>query len=118
MSRTVTYIKALAAGAVLCIGGPALVQYVTPTAEEIRAKYNPELRERAEREGPLREAEFDAFVNELKEASKSDKPIWVELKRMQKRKAEEEARRREESRARLLAEAEKRRSEIRASGDE
>lgn len=47
--------------------------WVTPSQEELRAKYNPDLRKRAEEQGREKEEEFDAFVTKLKEYSKSDK---------------------------------------------
>jgi hypothetical protein len=79
-------------GAILCIGGPALVWYVTPTEEEIfkvrlflatRAcssvlhpsqRYNPELQAKSLAGREQRQKDFDAFVGQLKEASRSDKP--------------------------------------------
>ncbi|CAI6339274.1 unnamed protein product [Periconia digitata] len=69
-----TYVKAISAGAALCVGGPALVWYVTPTEEEIFKKYNPELQKRALAQRKQREEEFESFVGHLKDASKSDKP--------------------------------------------
>jgi hypothetical protein len=49
---------------------------LTPTEEELRAKYNPDLRKKSmdleSREE--RQQEFDDFVTRLKEYSKSDKP--------------------------------------------
>ena len=104
-------------GVVLCIGGPALIYYVTPTEEELVSRYNPELRARslANREG--KQEEFNAFVTQLKEYSRSDKPIWVlqQEERAQKRKdavVREEERLMEEKR---MAE---RREEIRRSARE
>ncbi|KAF2116588.1 hypothetical protein BDV96DRAFT_572461 [Lophiotrema nucula] len=73
---TGTWVKAITAGLALCIGGPALVMYVSPTEEELIAKYNPDLQKRA-RDPELRyqkQKEFDDFVCRLKEASKSKKP--------------------------------------------
>lgn len=51
-----------------------LTAYVTPTEEEIRKRYNPDLRRRSEENRAQREQEFDDFVTKLKEYSKSDKP--------------------------------------------
>ncbi|KAF2257272.1 CBP4-domain-containing protein [Trematosphaeria pertusa] len=110
-----TYVKAITAGAALCIGGPALVWYVTPTEEEIFKKYNPDLQKRALATREQRQQDFDAFVCQLKEASKSDKPIWVVQKEMEKKRAEENAQRLRDERDALAAEAERRRAEIRSS---
>lgn len=48
--------------------------WISPTEEELRAKYNPELRKRSIEQGEQRQQEFDQFVTKLKEWSKSDKP--------------------------------------------
>lgn len=48
--------------------------WVSPTEEELRAKYNPDLRKRSLEQGEQRQQEFDDFVTKLKEWSKSDKP--------------------------------------------
>jgi hypothetical protein len=79
-------------GAFLCIGGPALVWYVTPTEEEIfkvcllchmyapdsclccLQRYSPELQKKALAGREQRQKDFDAFVGQLKEAARSDKP--------------------------------------------
>ncbi|EON66427.1 hypothetical protein W97_05524 [Coniosporium apollinis CBS 100218] len=71
-----TWVKMLVTGATLCIGGPYLVWYVTPTEEELFKKYNPELQKRSLQNRQQKQEEFDHFVNKLKEYSKSDKPIW------------------------------------------
>ena len=80
--------KLLGAGAIISIGGPALTYWVTPTEDELRAKYNPDLRKKSMdleiREE--RQQEFDDFVTRLKEYSKSDKPIWIVLKEEEERK--------------------------------
>lgn len=47
--------------------------WLSPTPEELRAKYNPDLRKRSLEQGHEREQEFDDFVNRLKQYSKSDK---------------------------------------------
>jgi len=74
---------------VLCIGGPALVMWVTPSEEEIfkvsrspRAndvsnacqRYSPELQKKALASREQRQKDFDGFVHQLKDLSKSDKP--------------------------------------------
>jgi hypothetical protein len=61
-------------GAVCCIGGPALVYYVSPTEEELFLKYNPELQKRSLENRRERQEDFDNFVMRLREYSKSDKP--------------------------------------------
>lgn len=76
----------------MCIGGPALIYYVTPTEEELflvsffefRVKeahllihlkrYNPELQRRSLERRQEKQEDFDNFVGRLKEYSKSDKP--------------------------------------------
>ncbi|KAF2263423.1 CBP4-domain-containing protein [Lojkania enalia] len=114
-ARIVTYTKALAAGAALCIGGPALVWYVTPTEEEIFKKYNPDLQKRALETRDQRQQEFDDFVCRLKEASKSPKPIWKALEEMDKADTNAKAQRLRDEQATLMSETERRRAEIRAS---
>ncbi|KAK3068817.1 Assembly factor cbp4 [Teratosphaeriaceae sp. CCFEE 6253] len=74
--RTITWVKMAAAGGIMCIGGPALIYYVSPTEEELFLKYNPELQKRSLERRHEKQEEFDIFVNKLKEYSKSDKPIW------------------------------------------
>jgi hypothetical protein len=61
-------------GAICCIGGPALIFYISPTEEEIFLKYNPELQKRSLENRIERQQDFDNFVGKLKEYSKSDKP--------------------------------------------
>ena len=57
----------------MCVGGPAFVEWIRPTDEELRKRYNPELRQRSEQQGDRRAQEFDDYVGKLKEWSKSDK---------------------------------------------
>lgn len=59
---------------ILCIGGPALIYYVTPTEEEIRKRYNPDLRRRSEETRLERQERFDAFASKMKEYARSDRP--------------------------------------------
>ncbi|KAF2190480.1 CBP4-domain-containing protein [Zopfia rhizophila CBS 207.26] len=115
MPGAATYVKAVAAGAALCIGGPALVWYVSPTEEEIFKKYNPDLQKRALETREQRQQEFDNFVTQLKEYSKSDKPIWIVQKEMEKKRAEENAQILRDEQAALAADVQKRKAEIRAS---
>ena len=61
----------------MCIGGPALVYYVTPSEEELFSRYNPELQKRSLERRQEKQEDFDNFVGRLKEYSKSEKPIWA-----------------------------------------
>ncbi|KAL2209048.1 hypothetical protein CC79DRAFT_1332273 [Sarocladium strictum] len=47
--------------------------WLQPTEEELRARYNPDLRKRSLENQEERQQEFDDFVGMLKEYSKSDK---------------------------------------------
>ncbi|RMY81748.1 hypothetical protein D0861_08185 [Hortaea werneckii] len=62
----------------MCIGGPALIYYVTPTEEELFMRYNPELQRRSLERRKEKQEDFDQFVGRLKQYSKSDKPAWEE----------------------------------------
>ncbi|KAI1212554.1 CBP4-domain-containing protein [Annulohypoxylon truncatum] len=85
--RLGTWLKMLAAGGVMCIGGPALVMWVQPTEEELFKKYNPDLQKKSLERRYERQKDFDDFVVQLKEYSKSDKPIWtVQEEALRKRK--------------------------------
>jgi hypothetical protein len=57
----------------MVVGGPALVEYIRPSDEELRKRYNPDLQKRAAEQGDRRAQEFDDYVHKLKEWSKSDK---------------------------------------------
>ncbi|KAJ4416047.1 Assembly factor cbp4 [Gnomoniopsis sp. IMI 355080] len=104
--------KMFGGGAVICVGGPALVYYVSPTEEELFKKYNPDLQKKSLENRNQKQQEFDEFVSKLKEYSKSDKPIWVvqaeaaekdrQMKRLQLRKSAEEERLRKEALRREL----------------
>lgn len=63
-------------GLVVAIGGPLVTMRLMPSEEELRSKYNPELRARAEDPAIRQETaeEFDDFVGKLKDYSKSSKP--------------------------------------------
>ncbi|KAI2472340.1 CBP4-domain-containing protein [Annulohypoxylon bovei var. microspora] len=71
------WLKMLAVGGVVCVGGPAFVIWVQPTEEELFKKYNPDLQKKSLERRYERQKEFDDFVTQLKEYSKSDKPIWT-----------------------------------------
>ncbi|KAJ5502623.1 hypothetical protein N7463_005497 [Penicillium fimorum] len=76
MSRAGLWAKTIAGGLLMVVGGPALVEYIRPTDEELRSRYNPDLRKRSTEQGERRAQEFDDYVNKLKHWSKSDKSIW------------------------------------------
>lgn len=59
---------------VISVGGPALTYYLMPTEDELRARYNPDLRKQSLEQRDERQQEFDKFVSRLKDYSKSDKP--------------------------------------------
>lgn len=84
------WLKMLAVGGGVCIGGPAFVMWVQPTDEELFQKYNPELQKKSLERRYEKQQEFDDFVTRLKQYSKSDKPIWV-VQEEALRKQKEEA---------------------------
>lgn len=57
----------------VCVGGPAFVFWVQPTDEELFKRYSPELQKKSLERRHERQQEFDDFVNQLKDFSKSDK---------------------------------------------
>jgi hypothetical protein len=61
-------------GAVVAVGGPAFTMWLTPTEEELRSRYNPELLKKSLENREEKQQEFDDFVTRLKAYSKSDKP--------------------------------------------
>ncbi|KAI1460069.1 CBP4-domain-containing protein [Annulohypoxylon moriforme] len=71
------WLKMLAVGGTVCVGGPAFVMWVQPTEEELFKKYNPDLQKKSLERRYERQKEFDDFVTQLKEYSKSDKHIWT-----------------------------------------
>ncbi|KAH8654600.1 hypothetical protein BGZ60DRAFT_418853 [Tricladium varicosporioides] len=106
------YSKMAIAGIGCCVGGPALVYYVSPTEEELFLKYNPELQKRSLENRKEKLEDFDNFVGKLKQYSKSDKPIWFAA-------AEDEKQQRDSkiaAQARLVKEIEERKAEIRKAG--
>ncbi|KAF1355156.1 hypothetical protein BDV97DRAFT_344826 [Delphinella strobiligena] len=72
-----TWAKMIGGGAALCIGGPYLVYYVTPTEEELFQRYNPDLQRRSLENRAEKQENFNEFVSNLKRHSKSDLPIWA-----------------------------------------
>ncbi|KAJ2973737.1 hypothetical protein NUW58_g8863 [Xylaria curta] len=75
--RLGTWLKMLAVGGAVCIGGPAFVMWIQPTDEELFKRYNPELQKKSLERRFEKQKDFDDFVTRLKEYSKSDKPIWT-----------------------------------------
>ncbi|KAJ5632746.1 hypothetical protein N7490_009085 [Penicillium lividum] len=115
MSRAGLWAKVIIGGIALSVGGPAFVEYIRPTDEELKKRYSPELQKRSAEQGDRRAQEFDDYVTKLKEWSKSDKSIWYaaqeELERKQamieaqRVKAKEETRiQKEEMRKEMLGE--------------
>ncbi|ODA78595.1 hypothetical protein RJ55_05977 [Drechmeria coniospora] len=78
--------KVLIGGAAVSVGGPAFTYWLTPTEEQLRARYNPELLQRSIEGREEKEQEFDEFVTRLKAYAKSDKPIWVVVKEEDERR--------------------------------
>jgi hypothetical protein len=72
-------------GTVVGVGGPIFTAWVSPTEEELRKKYNPDLLRKSIENRESRQEEFNHFVTKLKEYSKSDKPIWVVAKEAEER---------------------------------
>lgn len=66
-------------GIAISVGGPAFVEYIRPTDEELVKRYNPDLRKRSEEQGDQKAQEFDEYVKKLKEWSKSDKSSIASL---------------------------------------
>ncbi|KAJ5595449.1 uncharacterized protein N7459_001657 [Penicillium hispanicum] len=115
MSRAGLWLKVIAGGILISVGGPAFVEYIRPSDEELVKRYNPDLQKRSAEQGQQRAQEFDDYVTKLKEWSKSDKSIWfaaqeeLDKKRAaaeaQRVKAKEESRvQREEMRKEMLGE--------------
>ncbi|KAJ5683591.1 Assembly factor cbp4 [Penicillium macrosclerotiorum] len=102
MSRAGLWAKVIVGGIIISAGGPALVQYMRPTDEELVKRYNPDLQKRSAEQGDRKAQEFDDYVQKLKEWSKSDKSIWFAAQEEQdKKRAQMEAQRaqaKEESR--------------------
>ncbi|OAK98358.1 CBP4-domain-containing protein [Phaeosphaeriaceae sp. SRC1lsM3a] len=115
MPSTQTWVKAIVGGAAMCIGGPALVMYVSPTEEEIFKRYNPELQKKALANREKRQQEFDDFTTHLKELSKSDKPIWIAQKEWDAKRAEEAAKARRDEYDAYVAEQRRKQAEVRGS---
>ncbi|KAI1392585.1 CBP4-domain-containing protein [Hypoxylon trugodes] len=87
--RLGTWLKMLAVGGVVCVGGPAFVMWVQPTDEELFKRYNPELQKKSLERRYEKQKDFDDFVTQLKEYSKSDKPIWIVQEEAARKRKEE-----------------------------
>ncbi|GES63093.1 assembly factor cbp4 [Aspergillus terreus] len=112
MSRAGTWLKMLGAGIVICVGGPAFVQSIRPTDEELFKRYNPELQRRSLEEGDRRAQEFDDYVNRLKQWSKSDKSIWYAAQEQQEQKRSEAEALRNQAKDEARAQREEMRKEL------
>lgn len=91
------------------------MMWVSPTEEELFKKYNPELQKRSLENRRQKQEDFDKFVTNLKEYSKSDKPIWAVVKEVEEKNRRDAAAKMREEQLALTAEAERRRQEIRSS---
>ncbi|RMJ27128.1 hypothetical protein PHISP_02014 [Aspergillus sp. HF37] len=117
-----TWLKMTAAGIGICIGGPALVQYLRPSDKELFDRYSPDIQQRSLEEGPRRAQEFDDYVNRLKEWSKSDKSIWIAAQEQHRQKQEtaqaqaQQAQGTSESERNAAAQREEMRKELLGSG--
>ena len=98
-------------------------------------RYNPELQKKALAGREQRQKEFDAFVGQLKEAARSDKPsmsspantscltslltklVWTAQKEMDAKRSEAEQKARRDERDAYAAESRRRQAEIRASAE-
>lgn len=87
--------------------------YVTPSETELFSKFNPELQKRNLELRDKRQQDYQEFLDQLKEYSKSDKPIWVAAADAQAKAKAELARQKEEKEAERLLQ-QKIKDEIRA----
>ncbi|KAI9654275.1 MAG: assembly factor cbp4 [Alyxoria varia] len=53
------------------------IWYVSPDEEELRSKYNPELKKKSLEGRDEKLQAHQEFVEKMREFSKSDKPIWT-----------------------------------------
>ncbi|KAF2083931.1 CBP4-domain-containing protein [Saccharata proteae CBS 121410] len=110
-----TWIKMIASGGLLCIGGPALVYYVTPTEEELFKRYNPELQKRSLENRIGKQQDFDDFVTRLKDYSKSDKHIWEAAAEAEEQRSAAARQKVVDEQRQLAVDIERRRQEMRES---
>ncbi|KAL4927555.1 uncharacterized protein BDV17DRAFT_292558 [Aspergillus undulatus] len=111
-SQAGTWLKMLGVGIVICVGGPALVQKLRPTDEELFKRYNPELQKRSLEEGDRRAREFDEYVGRLKEWSKSDKSIWFAAQEMEEKRREQQDAQRDQAKEQARLQKEEMRKEL------
>ncbi|KAI2632803.1 CBP4-domain-containing protein [Xylaria nigripes] len=90
--RLGTWLKMIAVGGTVCVGGPAFVIWVQPTEDELFQRYNPELQKRSRERRYEKQKDFNDFVVRLKEYSKSDKPIWTVQEEALRKQREESLR--------------------------
>ncbi|KAJ9611989.1 Assembly factor cbp4 [Cladophialophora chaetospira] len=95
--------------ATCCIGGPALMYYLTPAEGEVFKRFNPDLQKRNLELREQRLKNNEEFLTKLIEYSKSDKPIWVVAAEEEKREKAE----RIQKAAEALAERDRVREEMR-----
>ncbi|KAL3460595.1 hypothetical protein BJX64DRAFT_262600 [Aspergillus heterothallicus] len=107
-----TWLKMLGVGVVICVGGPALVQNLRPTDEELFKRYNPDLQKRSLEEGDRRAKDFDEYVTKLKEWSKSDKSIWFAAQEMEEAKRAQQEAEREQTKEAARLQREQMRKEM------
>ncbi|KAK5065205.1 hypothetical protein LTR84_001042 [Exophiala bonariae] len=81
------------------VGGPALMYYVTPAEGELFKRFSPELQKRNLELRDERMKNHQEFVAQLKEYSKSDKPIWVAAAEAQAKAREDALRSQDEQHA-------------------
>ncbi|EXJ80246.1 hypothetical protein A1O1_08388 [Capronia coronata CBS 617.96] len=72
------------------------VRPVTPAEGELFKKFNPELQKRNLELRDKRQQDYQEFLDQLKEYSKSDKPIWVAAAEAQAKAREELTKKKEE----------------------
>ena len=58
------------------------MMWVSPTEEELFKRYSPELQKKVLKERPQREREMQAFADQMREYSKSDRPSTSHESRM------------------------------------
>ena len=86
----------MCSGLAVSVGGPAFTYWISPSEDELRKRYNPDLQKRSIEGREERQQEFNDFVSRLKEYSKSDKPgtcfvyLLLTLPRLFREEGEEE----------------------------
>ncbi|EXJ86443.1 hypothetical protein A1O3_03394 [Capronia epimyces CBS 606.96] len=72
---------------------------VTPSEGEIFSKFNPDLQKRNLELRDQRQQNYQEFLDQLKEHSKSDKPIWIAAAEAQAKAKEELVKQKEEEKS-------------------